>query len=67
MYLSRKYFYPIVPDFGCYKKQYKDVELPVARNIGKRILCLPLYNGLTEEEIDFVVEKIKECQTSKVK
>lgn len=64
---SRKYFYPIVPDFGCYKEQYKDVQLPVARNIGKRILCLPLYNGLTKEEIDFIVEKIKDCKEGKEK
>ncbi len=31
--LSRKYFYPIVPDFGCYKDKYKNASVPIARKM----------------------------------
>ena len=56
---TRKYFYPLTPDFECYKKEYKNVKIPVARKIGKDILCLPLYYGLKNKEINYIIECIK--------
>lgn len=55
---SRKYFYPLIPDFGCYKNQFSQVEIPVARQIASKVLCLPLYNGLTNQDIDYIVSQI---------
>ena len=55
------YFQPIhLQPF--YKKMfgYKKGDFPVAENISKRTLALPFFNNLTEEEIDFVVEKLNE-------
>lgn len=49
---SRRYFWPIVPDFECYRDQYAHESLPVARKAGAQVLCLPIYNGLALEEVD---------------
>jgi len=45
-----------------YKKEfgYKEGSYPVAENISKRTLALPFYNDLSEKEIDFVVNNLKE-------
>ncbi len=64
---TRKYFYPIVPEFGCYKEKYKDTKVPVAKKISSQVLCLPLYNGLKKEDVDFIVDKIKIIMKTKGK
>ena len=45
-----------------YKKEfgYKDGSFPIAENVSKRTLALPFYNNLSEKEIDFVVDNLKE-------
>lgn len=54
--VARKYFYPLTNDFAC----YRDLETagkektPVADYVAQRILALPMYADLTEEEIDHV-------------
>ena len=64
---TRKYFYPIASDFGCYKEKYKNTKLPVAKKVASKILCLPLYNGLKKEDIEFIIDKIKLFQKTKGK
>lgn len=46
----RRYFYPSLHKLDYVKSQ----EAPISECISKRVLCLPLYSGLTEEEIDFI-------------
>lgn len=53
---ARKYFYPCVNAYDCYKDTYDAHETPVAEEISKKILTLPLYPDLTEEEVDKVCE-----------
>jgi len=57
---TRRYFWPIVPDFGCYREKHAADALPVARRAGAQVLCLPIYNGLAPEKIlkicRFIVE-----------
>ncbi len=53
---SRKYFYPIIPDQECYKEKYKQIDLPVARDLSNRVLVLPFYAELEEEIIDKILE-----------
>lgn len=36
----------------------KEGELPIAEEISKTILSLPMYYGMTEEQINYVIEKI---------
>lgn len=55
--VARKYFYPITSDFDCYKGKFNPLDTPVAYDISKRVLALPIYGGL---DLD-IVEKI--CKT----
>lgn len=55
---ARKYFYPCTNEFKC-MSAYAN-KTPVARNISKNILCLPLYHELLNEEIEFICNVILE-------
>ena len=46
---ARKYFYPITADHACFKNRYKGDKLCAARELAKRVLLLPIYEGLLEE------------------
>lgn len=48
---SRKYFYPLVTDFNCYKEKYCSNNTPVAKYVSERVLCLPIYGEITDDEI----------------
>lgn len=37
---------------------YKKGDFPIAERYAEEVLSLPIYNGITQEELDFVVEKI---------
>ena len=39
---------------------YSGDELPVANDVGTRVITLPLHQKLTEDDVRFVVAKIKE-------
>ena len=51
---SRKYFYPLTSDQACFKNKYRDTSLPCARKMAEQVLCLPLYEGLAENDIDYI-------------
>lgn len=55
---SRKYFYPLTNAFECYKGAFDIESTPVAYEISKKILTLPLYADLTLEEVDYICELI---------
>ena len=38
---ARRYFYPLVPDFACYRGVVAARELPVARRVASRAIHLP--------------------------
>ena len=57
---TRRYFWPIVPDFGCYRKEHEKDGLPVTRMAGREVLCLPIYNGLALETVEWIVKKMLE-------
>ncbi len=48
--IARKYFYPITNTFDCY--DYDAAKTPVALDISKKVLTVPMYAGLTIEEVD---------------
>ena len=58
--IARKYFYPITNSFDCYKGQpgFDPETTPVAKFMGDRVLCLPLYAGLSLEEVDRICDII---------
>jgi dTDP-4-amino-4,6-dideoxygalactose transaminase len=56
--MVRKYFYPLCSNYPCYQalpSAKKDL-LPNANRLASRILSLPLYSEMTEEDIDKIVE-----------
>lgn len=57
---ARKYFCPITSDMTYYKNKYGVTDTPIAREISKRVLTLPMYYELTLEEVDYITDSIKE-------
>jgi len=58
--VARKYFYPLANDYDCYRElPTAGVEkTPVAKFIAGRVLTLPLYADLAEEDIRRICEII---------
>ncbi|MED1747387.1 MULTISPECIES: DegT/DnrJ/EryC1/StrS family aminotransferase [Bacillus] len=54
---TRKYFYPLCNDFGCY--MFDSSETPVAVYVSNRILALPMYSELSLSEVEQVCTIIK--------
>ena len=54
--VARKYFYPITNTFDCY--DYDANETPIALDISKKVLTVPMYAGLTIEEVDKICDII---------
>lgn len=54
---ARKYFYPAVNNFECYKK-YNNYKTPISDYVSKSILCLPLYHELSENDVNFICDII---------
>ncbi|MDR2646337.1 MAG: DegT/DnrJ/EryC1/StrS family aminotransferase [Holosporaceae bacterium] len=54
-------YYTPVHLFSYYQKTfgYKKGDFPNAEYIGERIVCLPLYSGLKEDEQDYVIGVVK--------
>jgi dTDP-4-amino-4,6-dideoxygalactose transaminase len=50
--LARRYFYPTLNTLPYVDQSQK---LPVAEDISRRVLCLPLFPGITDDEQDLVV------------
>jgi dTDP-4-amino-4,6-dideoxygalactose transaminase len=61
--LARRYFYPLVPDFACYRGMVAAGDLPVARRAASRILTLPIYSDLALDDVDRICEIIEHCQS----
>ena len=56
--IARKYFYPLVTDFDCYKKRYDSSSTPIAKYISDRVVTLPLYAELKYEVVDEICDII---------
>jgi len=42
---------------------YKKGDFPVAEHISERTIALPFHSNLSENEIDFVVENLKDAMS----
>ena len=56
----RKYFYPITADQVCFGDCYKNAALKNARELSEKVLVLPLYEGIAQEQIDRIIDILKE-------
>ena len=57
---ARKYFYPLITDFDCYKTKYDDSNISNAKYVAERILTLPMYGSLSAIEAKFIIDAIRE-------
>lgn len=58
---ARKYFYPLTSNMDYFDETEKTKfcqDLPVAKHVSDRILCLPLFAELTKETVEKVIEII---------
>lgn len=55
---ARKYFYPCINSYACYREQFKAEETPVAQRIASQVLTLPLYAELTLNVVDEICDLI---------
>lgn len=58
-FFARKYFYPLIQDFDCYKNNYNSNDTPIAKKIADRVLTLPLYADLDLKVVDNICNIIK--------
>lgn len=58
---ARKYFYPLVTDFACYREQYSSSDTPIARSAADQVITLPLYADLSLEDVDRICSIVLGC------
>lgn len=58
---ARKYFYPLVSDFACYRSVYSSDRTPVAKRAAERVLTLPMYADLALGDVDRICAIVKGC------
>ena len=56
--IARKYFYPLINDYECYRDKYSSKDTPIAKYISDRVLCLPMYADLELEVVDKICDII---------
>ena len=58
--LGRRYFYPLISTFSTYRglESAHPENLPEATKMAERVICLPMYHSLTDEEVERVLEVI---------
>ncbi len=58
---TRKYFYPLCSDYPCYRHipSASQANLPVAQQVVKEVLCLPLYGKLTPDDVERICAMLK--------
>lgn len=59
--LGRRYFYPLISSFSTYRglDSAKPSNLPNATLIADSVICLPMYYGLTEEDVERILGLIR--------
>ena len=57
----RRYFYPLISEFSTYRSlpSAHPANLPAARQAAERVLCLPIYPDLTDQDVERVAEIIQ--------
>ena len=58
---ARKYFYPLVSDFACYRSVYASDRTPVAKKAAAQVLTLPMYADLALADVDRICDAVLGC------
>lgn len=59
---ARRYFYPLLNDFACYQSVAITDPLVVARSVAEKILTLPIYPNLKNDDICNICNILKEIR-----
>ena len=56
--LGRRYFYPLISEFSTYRglESARPENLPVATQMAESVICLPMYYGLKQLDIECIVK-----------
>lgn len=59
--LGRRYFYPLISTFSTYRglESSDPKNLPIATRIADEVICLPMHDALSENDIQRVIDCIK--------
>ncbi len=59
--LARRYFYPLISDFPMYRglPSADPANLPVARSMAEKVLCLPIFPDLGDSDVERICELIR--------
>ena len=59
---GRRYFYPLISSFSTYRglESAHSENLPNAHKMAESVICLPMYAGMSEEDVERVVDCIIE-------
>ena len=57
---GRRYFYPLISSFSTYRglPSASVDNLPVANRAANQVICLPLHQNITDEEVDRIIKAI---------
>jgi dTDP-4-amino-4,6-dideoxygalactose transaminase len=58
---ARRYFYPLISEFPPYKKMKSTAprSMPVAEKAASEVICLPLYPGMDDGDLQYIGDCIK--------
>lgn len=56
--IARKYFYPLTNSFECYKGKFDMNDTPMALDVSKKVVTLPLYADLSLDDVDRICDII---------
>ncbi len=58
--LGRRYFYPLISEFSTYRglESATKENLPVATEKAEQVICLPMFYGLSDEDVERVLNLI---------
>lgn len=61
---TRKYFHPLCSEYTCYRQLPSSSidNLPVADQVGKEVLSMPLYGELSVEDIEYICELLRKLK-----
>lgn len=59
--LGRRYFYPLISEFSTYRglESARPENLPVSHQMADSVICLPMYAGLSDIDLERVINTIK--------
>ena len=56
---ARKYFFPCTNAYECYSESFDANETPIALDISKKVLTLPIYPDLEEADVERICDVIR--------